>query len=235
MPNWPESLNGKSVPYDQILDTLVKRVKAHADDFYECCLAIARNPNKAALDALIEETKSKEWMFRNFACQCIGDHEKGKEAKTVLIRLLDDPSQYVIRAACRALGKLSADDCEDKISYLLTHKEKLTRHAALEYFRDCWTGKWFAKILELFKNEKDKDVAYMAAYVLAHRSNNENWKSIQPILAESKNHHFRVWALDLVEKFETPINRDALLPFLTDTDGHVRKRAEKISKKEHLG
>lgn len=227
----PKYLNGVPVPYDAEVSFLVSQLNRPGPQAWAAFLALGYHQSEEAFKVLVEYATSTNWEYRRAAVDAIAKHSLGKSVVQLLIALLKDPSQYVVREACNAISHLRLQEAHDPIMSLLDLEEDYTKSTALEAIRVLWRPADFASVFHIFCTDPSGDVRRTAAWTLRENASQKTWNELFNAWRTDSLGRHRVWATELVGEFGDSMSGKELAPLLEDPDGHVRKAARRALKK----
>ena len=155
----------------------------------------------------------------------------GRSALERLRTLLQDPSPYVVRTVCDAAIKLELHDIHDSLLPLLSSQPSSTRQSAVRALATLWKPSDFAQVLSIFKRDPSSEVRREAAWTLRANADRESWRALFDTWKQDHLARHRVWACELAAEFADTRFENELEQMLEDSDGHVRKAAQRAIEK----
>ncbi len=188
-------------------------------------LALSFDDTQEAVQVLVRAAASDDWMIRRLAAEALGEHSRGGAALTALRALLHDPSEYVVRTACEALGRLGDAESHDAVASLLRAPQSHSRRVALIALRTLWEPGDFEQVLGIMGNDAEDEVRKEAGWTLREWVSEATWAVLFDLWSRDSLVRHRIWACELVEQFGGPVQASALTTLTADSDGHVREAA----------
>jgi len=223
----PRTWNGIPVPYDARLDELRSYLRLPGPRAWAACQALAHRPSRNAYGILLELTTSADWRYRRSAIEALSVHRLGGESRQVICACFQDPSPYVVRAACEAVAGMKLHEAHGSVFGLLSSKDARLRTAALRALEKIWEDSDFEAVLSAFRKDPATEARRQSAWTLANNASPENWQKLFEAWKDDPIPRHRVWACNLAEEFGDFRFRDPLLGLTEDKDGHVRKAARR--------
>jgi len=192
-------------------------------------IALGYNPSDDALKILIQGLKSQSADLRRAAAEAIKHHPNGKRAGSDLVKLLEDSSDIVTRAACESLAALLYAEAHDDILPLLDSPDPMTREAGVRAIAGLWKSSDFDGLLMLHEKDKSLRVRDACAWALRDHASADTWKQLFNRWKGHSVARYRTWACGLAEDYGDGSSLAALEQLAQDKDGHVRKAATRAA------
>ena len=178
-----------------------------------------------AMKILAEAAAFDDHFLRRTAMEAIGRHPRGRDLRTVILKALGDPSEYVVRTACEVVAGWELAEAHDLIVLLLANASTATRQSALRALNPIWVDADFPPVFRVYTTDSEIDVRRDAAWVLQRRVTSAHWRTLFDAFYADDLPRHRQWACELAESFSGPDILPALSQLSRDRDGHVRKAA----------
>jgi HEAT repeat protein len=221
----PEIWNGVRVPYGLSVGDLARLANGTSPDRWAAFVALAHSPGQAALAVLKESARSADPHVRRIAVQAIGVHPDGAGLSDVIIMLLTDSHQFVVRSACEAAARQRIVQAHDPILRLLDSADDSTRSVAARSLRSLWREGDFERVLQTFTSDPSSEVKREAAWTLRAAASQSTWMQLFAIWQADALPRHRRWAVELAAAFGDEGVLPQLQRLMNDVDGHVRHRA----------
>ena len=225
MINRPEFFNGVPIPYGASVAQISGKIESSGPEKWAAIMALAHCAADEALHLLSNLARSSDTYTRRAAIEAIGRHARGHVLGQLVCNRLEDPSEYVARAACEAAAALKLRAAHGGIQNLQKHRSQALRLAAVQALAVLWQNSDFSKVFQLMQSDPDDKVRMEAAWTLRKRALRSDWRLLFDTWRSEHPPRHRVWACELAETF----GGSEILPFLAqlaaDRDGHVREAA----------
>lgn len=183
---------------------------------------------------LREQLASPDWTRRRAAANALGKHQKASEAAPDLRVALADQSPYVVRAVIEALAAIKDKESRPRVLSLLRDRDPATRASAVCALGALWEPVDVGPVLHAAQTDRSAEVRKQASWVLHEHAASASWEQLFGLWSQSDVPRERIWATELAAAFGGSDITDVLKPFLTDTDGHVRRAAERVVKSRDI-
>jgi len=223
----PASLNGISVPYDTTVDALQTQLHPSGPQAWAAFVALGYHPDRDAFDLLVELLSCEDWCYRRAAIEALATHRFGRDAAELLYARLNDPSAYVVREACHTIATLGLHNAHDAVLALLRADVAATRITALQTLSTLWRPTDFAAVKTIYSADPSGDVRKQAAWTLRANASEEIWLQLFDLWQHDPIPRHRTWAGELAYAFGDCHVAFQLQALARDTDGHVRKVAQR--------
>jgi len=235
MNDYPKRINGIEVPYQKDISELKSMLEDKMPCFTVACIALAHKNDIDSLNILAELLSNKDWCKRRVAVEALGYHQMGHLLSERLIKLLDDESEYVVVETLWTIAIHVIDMPHNKVLGLINSSSEKIRQQAVVTLIGIGNKEDFDLITRVFLNDKSKHVKDKAARFIRECANANNWEKSVSLLKRSTLARHRVWACELIDIYGNDDELEILKEFLSDKDGHVRKKANRIiNKKSYL-
>ncbi|MFH0732356.1 MAG: HEAT repeat domain-containing protein [Candidatus Omnitrophota bacterium] len=208
------------------IENAIKKIKDKArgvqKEGYDELLSIGPDATSQLIDLLKDKTVEREALRQ--ACNLLGEYKtKDKEAVTVLIYTLKNPSYTVRAAACEALGKIADQSAAEELLGMLVDEESLVREKAA-YALISFDNKTIpGKVCELLK-DKDESVRVAAITLLNEKLDPATINSIINTLQKDKAPKARQIAARALGGLKKKETVDVLMESVVeDSDNLVRE------------
>jgi HEAT repeat protein len=188
-------------------------------------VALAHSSDRSALTFLQESAGSPDPHVRRIAAEAIGVHLEGSRLVDVILTLIADSDQIVVRSACEAAGRQRLTQAHDAIVRLLDSPDASTRGVAVRTLRSLWRETDFDRVLRTFTSDHSTEVTRDAAWTLRAFASESNWQELFAIWQADVLPRHRRWAAELAGVFGDRRFLPRLERLAEDTDGHVRHQA----------
>jgi HEAT repeat protein len=188
---------------------------------------LALQEDAAALNALANAAGVEDQFIRRTATEAIGRHPDGRELRSIILRALQDPSEYVVRTACDVVARWALQEAHELVVGLVTNPSAATQQSAIRALGTIWIEADFSMMFRIYSNASENEVRREAAWVLRQRATSAHWRTLFDAFQVDELARHRQWACELAEKFSDPKFLPALSQLSSDVDGHVRKAASK--------
>jgi len=222
----PVILNGISIPYELPVEALLQQLYPARPQAWAACMALGYHPSQEAIFVLLNLLDSTDWRYRRSAIEAIVYHPLAKMHLERICQLLGDPSVYVKRTACEAVGKLKAKQALPQLIPLLSSADPETRTAVIRALPHIWESDLFERVLEIYLNDPSSAVRKAAGWVLMDVADETNWERLFHIWKHDPVGRHRKWACELARRFGSENLNSDLQALSRDRDGHVRKAAK---------
>ena len=225
MKNRPEIWNGIQVPYEMSVGELAQLAKSNAPGRWAAFVALAHSEHDTALAPLQESADSSDPHVRRIAVEALGVRPDGSRAAAVIIQLLADSHEVVVRSACEAASRQQLTEAHDAVLQLLNSSAESTRCVAVQTLRSLWRETDFDRVLRAFTSDSSSEVKREAAWTLQSVASESNWQQLFAIWQADALPRHRRWAAELAGTFGNSGFLTQLERLAQDVDGHVRDRA----------
>jgi HEAT repeat protein len=198
---------GVPIPYDKPPEEIERDLGRSVSQAAAACRALAANESPEALAVLQRALGAKDWSVRRLAVEALGLHVNGREARALVRRLLADPSNQVIRTACRVLAGWGDDECHEGVRGLLAGREPATRQGAVEALKRLWREPDFEAVLQLMQHDPAEEVRREAAWTLRANASSGNWRALFQAWRSHPLPRHRVWACEGSTRHSTRAQR----------------------------
>lgn len=219
--------NGQSIPEGDSIARLRAVAFASGPERWAAFVALARSPDAAALDVLVEACGNADEFVRRAGVEGIGEHVLGRREAALVARLLGDASEYVARSACEAAARLGVTEAREALHALRHSSSSATREVAVRALVSLWHDDDFEPLSRQSREDPSPEVRKEAAWTLQKVASAvhaarlfEAWK------ADSLPRH-RLWACELALLYPHANFEEALRGLTQDPDGHVRAQARR--------
>jgi HEAT repeat protein len=223
----PKILNGISVPYEEPAEVLRGQLQPAGPRAWAAMLALGYHPSSDAFAILLDQLSSPDWRYRRSALDAIPHHPLVNAAQDKIGQLLTDPSAYVRRTACVAIGKLQARQFLPQLMSWLSSHDIQDRSTVLDVLPSIWEASLFEPVLRVFRLDDAEKVRRKAGFILRDTVEENHWRILFDLWKQGPLSRYRVWTCQLVEQFGKGECDLELQDLLKDRDGHVRKAARK--------
>ena len=196
---------------------------------HEAIRDLGARRDAAALEILAGIAEVEDQYLRRTALEVIGYHPLGRELRAVILRALGDPSEYVVRTACKVVEDWELFEAHDLLVPLLANVTGATRQGAVRALGAVWIDADFSLIFSMYGKDVDADVRREAAWVLRRRVTAADWRSLFDAFSADALARHRQWACELAESFSDREILPLLSGLCSDPDGHVRKAAKRAT------
>jgi HEAT repeat protein len=203
-----------------------------------CFAAFASLAEEDAIEvesALVGRLASADWRRRRAACEALGARARSPGTVEAVAALLEDPSPFVVAAACRALGRLDAVAFGEAVARVLGRADQDVRLAAVEALCTLGDAGTLDVLFRVMSEDASEAVRRQAAFALHDRSTHANWRALFDRWCTDTLARHRVWACDLAARFGDEACVPVLVALTGDHDGHVRVAAGKALARVHQG
>lgn len=132
---------------------------------HEAIRALARREDAVALPTLASTAAVDDQFVRRTAIEVIGQHPHGRGLQAVVLSALDDPSEFMVQAACDVIAGWHLSTGHDLVMRLLKDASPATRQAALRAVDAIWVDTDYPLIFGLYSQDPIVDVRRDAAWV----------------------------------------------------------------------
>ncbi len=174
---------------------------------------------------VINKLTSKEPLVRTFLASLLPKFSS-VQAKSALIRLLDDPNKNVRQAALRGLAELHANDTVEVICHLLSDPDLTVQSLTIETLIKLNAPNTVKYLIEVLQDESEY-VRRAAVEVLNEIGNQNAIKDLLNALRDA-DWWVKVRAADALGKIGGPKVFDAILALIKDEDEFLRRTAVEI-------
>src|SRR6478609_1010726 len=223
----PTHVQGTPIPYNESLGNLSNQLRKGGMDTWTASIALGYNPSDEALKILIRGMKSQSADLRRAAAGAIKHHPNGKRAGSELVKLLEDGSDTVTRAACESLAALLCAEAHDDILPLLDSPDPMTREAGVRAIARLWKSSDFDILVMLHEKDKSLNVRDACAWALRDHANADTWKQLFNLWKAHSLARHRAWTCELAGEYGDDSSMTELEQLSQDKDGHVRKAANR--------
>jgi HEAT repeat protein len=225
--NRPIMLNGTSIPYSSSFKELCVNLESPGPLAWASLVALGYQETELAFQKLLELSQSPDWRFRRGALEALAFHSGARDIQNVLKRALNDTSPYIIRIACKVIGDLKLSGLHDNIVTLFKSQSAIKRDIALRTLNDLWRETDFPIVFHIFLSDRNESVRREAAWVIRAHPTHENWLELFQNWQQDPLARHRRWACELASDFGASKVEEELRKLSCDSDGHVRKAANK--------
>ncbi|WP_410052610.1 HEAT repeat domain-containing protein [Bradyrhizobium sp. SZCCHNRI3052] len=118
---------------------------AHPPTTHQVIRKLALQEGAAALKALANAAGLEDQFERRAAIDAIGRHPHGRELRSIILRALRDPSEYVVRTACEVVAQWELQEAHELVVALLANPSKATRQTAIRTLGKIWVDADFRR------------------------------------------------------------------------------------------
>ncbi len=198
---------------------------AHPPTTHQVIRKLALQEGAAALKALANAAGLEDQFERRAAIDAIGRHPHGRELRSIILRALRDPSEYVVRTACEVVAQWELQEAHELVVALLANPSKATRQTAIRTLGKIWVDADFPTVFRIYNDASENEIRREAAWVLRQRAHSAHWRTLFDAFQVDELARHRQWACELAEKFSVPDILPVLSQLSSGVDGHVRKAA----------
>jgi HEAT repeat protein len=192
---------------------------------HEAIRSLVSREDDEALGELRSLSTASDAFVRRTAVDVIGQNQRGRELRAIIIAALSDASVYVRRTACDIVAQWKLTEAHDLVLPLLKEQEAPTRECALRALAAIWISTDFQLIFDLYKRDPEIRVRREAAWTLRQGAGAGDWRPLFSAFQEDELPRHRSWACELAETFGNRDDVPVLTSLIGDEDGHVRKSA----------
>ena len=196
---------------------------------HEAVRELGLREDAVALEILAGVAAVDDQFLRRTALEVIGQHPHGRELRAVILRALDDPSEYVARKACEIVEQWGLLEARNLLLPLLANVNGATRQSAIRALGAVWVDADFQRVFRIYAKDFAADVCREAAWVLRRRVTAADWRVLFDAFSADELVRHRVWACELAGNFSGPEIFPLLSRLASDPDGHVRKAAARAT------
>jgi len=211
---------------NQLLEDLKKKTEQPGPQAWEAFKQFSTLGTEESLSMLFEKVSNHDWTIRQAALNAIAEHKLGYKAEPILRKLMKDGSEYVVRAALAAAGKLRLTSLNEDVAAHLKDRNCSNREAAVRAIGQMWTSVNFDLVYALFLKDGDEAVQKEAAWSLYLNVDKDNWRTLYKSWISAVMPRYRLWAIELVLRFGNESDMSTLSSLTSDPNGHVRKAVE---------
>lgn len=179
--------------------------------------------------ALARKLCSSDWRMRRAACEALGGAPRAPTTVAALFSRLDDPSPYVVAAACRALGALGGPALHDRLARVLERADEEARLAAVEALDAASGAEAFDVLVRVLGADPSERVRRRAGFAVRERASPQTWRAIFALWAIDPLPRHRSWACEIVGQYGDRACLPALAALADDANGHVRRAARRAA------
>lgn len=216
--------NGHEIPYEADLLTLARMLDGETPAPWLALTALAARDDDAALNLIIQQSRSVDPQRRRAAVEAISTSPIGTQALDIVRNALDDPSPMVVDVAIKAIGRLHDEPSRPRLRALLRDRNPSYRGNALIALRDMWSDADFRAVLEIAKADRDERNRKLASFLV--RDHPVEWRPLVTLWRDSVLPRERVWACELIGEQGDATDINLLELLRKDSNGHVRQSAE---------
>ncbi|MBI3820793.1 MAG: hypothetical protein HY286_19045 [Planctomycetes bacterium] len=223
----PPTVNGVHVPYGAAVAELSDIIKTPGPGAWAAFVALGFHESREALNVLIDSLSSGDATIRRAAVAAIRFHRDGRSAEGHIAVCMRDSDRAVSVAAVETAGFLKLIKLHGQILEFIHSSDAGIRARAVRAFEKVWASGDFDRVLELMLKDPDEGVRRESAMILFSRAEAENWRALFELWKNDPLPRHRVFACELLQKFEAPLARELAPQFLNDPNGHVRGAARR--------
>ncbi len=223
---WPESVNGASVPYGRPLAELSKLASGPPPARWPAFYAIGRIDTDAAFAILSTFADDRDADVRRTATEVLGRLTDRPEIDSLLCRALRDSAGAVVRTACDIAGERRRDAARPTLREVCCRTELHTRVAAVRALAQLGHPEDI-DVAEALMMTTDATARKEAAFACRSLASSESWRRLASVWLSDPVPRHRMWASELIEEFGGVGDRRALDHLCADADGHVREAARR--------
>jgi HEAT repeat protein len=187
--------------------------------------ALVARDDADALTILRDASAENDQFLRRTAIETIGRHPGGRALHTVILAALTDPSDYVVRTACKVVEDWAWGEAHDLLMALLKSPSHATRRTAIHALSPIWRETDFRAVFDIYTRDPERTVRREAAWTLRERVGTPDWLQLFGAFRTDDPPRHRMWACELAARFGGRDMNPILATRASDHDGHVRKAA----------
>jgi len=210
------------------VDRAARLVEGPAPACWRGFKALGKAGDARSLELLGKQLGSPDWTRRRAAATALASHRLAKGAVLDLRTALADRSPYVVRAAAEAVAAVGDQASRPRLLALMGDPDPSTRATAVCALGALWDSRDVGPLIRVAQTDSSTEVRKQASWVLHEHAGSANWEELFALWSTSGVPRERIWAMELAATFGGQTVGGLLQPFLTDTDGHVRRAAQRL-------
>lgn len=221
-----ETQYGLVIPYDKTLEELIQLTKEKAPLCWTAYTALAQNDSDKIISVFEILLENKDWTHIRSTIEAIGKNKYGLHFENRLIDFLNSPNTFIVTSSIKALANLRSEKSHNKIKALIDTEILEIKQTAIEGISKLWQSDDFNFLIEIDKKIANENIRKAIGFVLAEHIDKDNWKLFFEHYYKDKISRHREWSLICANQFSN--DKTFLDLFLNDSDGHIRKKANKF-------